>query len=147
MRCWRKPVPPCMKGRRRNLKLVECPKCGFRGKGGNMTRYYFDKCKYSSQCRPAVIAGLRLHFLLSHGVSLTDVSCMPHDAQPVARTTMVLWYRNNKYRAYGRCLFLTQTVLSTCAINPDGHTARLQRRGSLFIVTFTPPTVSAQRAS
>lgn len=40
-----KPVPPCMKGRTRNLKVVECPRCGFRGKGGNMTRYHFDNCK------------------------------------------------------------------------------------------------------
>jgi hypothetical protein len=40
-----KPVPPCMKGVKRNLKEVECPRCGFRGKGGNMTRYHFDNCK------------------------------------------------------------------------------------------------------
>ena len=40
-----KPVPPCMKGVKRNLKEVECPTCGFRGKGGNMTRYHFDNCK------------------------------------------------------------------------------------------------------
>jgi hypothetical protein len=36
-----KPVPPNMAGVKRNLKLVECPRCGFRGKGGNMTRYHF----------------------------------------------------------------------------------------------------------
>lgn len=41
-----KPVPPCHKGRTHNMKLLECPKCGFRGKGGNMTRYHFDKCRY-----------------------------------------------------------------------------------------------------
>lgn len=40
-----KPVPPCMKGVKRNLKEVECPRCGFRGKGGNMTRYHFDSCR------------------------------------------------------------------------------------------------------
>jgi hypothetical protein len=40
-----KPVPPNMAGVKRNLKLVECPRCGYRGKGGNMTRYHFDKCK------------------------------------------------------------------------------------------------------
>jgi hypothetical protein len=40
-----KPVPPCLKGVKRNLKEVECPQCGYRGKGGNMTRYHFDKCK------------------------------------------------------------------------------------------------------
>ena len=27
------------------VKLVECPRSGYRGKGGNMTRYHFDKCK------------------------------------------------------------------------------------------------------
>jgi hypothetical protein len=31
------------KGRR--LKLVECPYCKTKGKGGNMTRYHFNKCK------------------------------------------------------------------------------------------------------
>jgi len=40
-----KPVPPCLKGVKRNMREVECPRCGFRGKGGNMTRYHFDKCK------------------------------------------------------------------------------------------------------
>jgi hypothetical protein len=40
-----KPVPPCLKGVKRNLKEVECPRCGFRGKGGNMTRYHFSNCK------------------------------------------------------------------------------------------------------
>lgn len=27
------------------LKLVTCPQCGQSGKGGNMTRYHFDKCQ------------------------------------------------------------------------------------------------------
>lgn len=40
-----KPVPPSAKGKKFNMKLVECPRCGFRGKGGNMTRYHFDKCR------------------------------------------------------------------------------------------------------
>ena len=40
-----KPIPPSAKGKKFNMKLVECPRCGFRGKGGNMTRYHFDKCK------------------------------------------------------------------------------------------------------
>jgi hypothetical protein len=41
-----KPVPPNNKGATYNMKLMECPKCGFRGKGGNMTRYHFEKCRY-----------------------------------------------------------------------------------------------------
>ena len=30
--------------RPRDLKLVICPHCGVAGKGGNMTRYHFDRC-------------------------------------------------------------------------------------------------------
>jgi hypothetical protein len=41
-----KPLPPNNKGATYNMKLMECPKCGFRGKGGNMTRYHFDNCRY-----------------------------------------------------------------------------------------------------
>ena len=33
------------KGSTHNLKQVICPHCGKTGKGGNMTRYHFDKCK------------------------------------------------------------------------------------------------------
>ena len=33
------------KGRKYKMKLVKCPHCGKEGKGGNMTRYHFDKCK------------------------------------------------------------------------------------------------------
>jgi hypothetical protein len=32
------------RGRSKILKLVICPHCGKSGKGGNMTRYHFDKC-------------------------------------------------------------------------------------------------------
>ena len=40
-----------LKGRKLNLgmtykmKPVECPHCGTKGSGGNMTRYHFDKCR------------------------------------------------------------------------------------------------------
>lgn len=40
-----KPTPPHQKGKKYNMKLMECPRCGFKGKGGNMTRYHFDKCR------------------------------------------------------------------------------------------------------
>jgi hypothetical protein len=30
----------------RNLKLIKCPHCEREGKGGNMTRYHFDNCKF-----------------------------------------------------------------------------------------------------
>lgn len=33
------------KGKKHNLKQVTCPHCGLVGKGPNMTRYHFDKCK------------------------------------------------------------------------------------------------------
>lgn len=33
------------KGVSKTLKLVTCPHCGKTGKGGNMTRYHFDKCQ------------------------------------------------------------------------------------------------------
>ena len=33
------------KGIPKNLTLVVCPHCGKSGKGGNMTRYHFDKCQ------------------------------------------------------------------------------------------------------
>lgn len=32
-------------GKKHVLKEVECPHCGKKGKGPNMTRYHFDKCK------------------------------------------------------------------------------------------------------
>ena len=35
-------------GFKRNLKLIQCPHCGREGKGGNMTRYHFDKCKHKN---------------------------------------------------------------------------------------------------
>lgn len=38
-------VPPNNRGRSYKMRLVACPHCGTSGKGGNMTRYHFDKCK------------------------------------------------------------------------------------------------------
>jgi len=34
-----------LKGKKKNLKLVTCPHCNKSGKGSNMTRYHFTKCK------------------------------------------------------------------------------------------------------
>jgi hypothetical protein len=39
-------VPGKKKGTIRNLKTVVCPHCQKEGKGGNMTRYHFDNCRY-----------------------------------------------------------------------------------------------------
>jgi len=33
-------------GSTHNLKELRCPRCGLIGKGGNMTRYHFNNCKY-----------------------------------------------------------------------------------------------------
>jgi hypothetical protein len=33
------------RGVSKTLNLVTCPHCGKSGKGGNMTRYHFDKCQ------------------------------------------------------------------------------------------------------
>jgi hypothetical protein len=33
------------KGKKHNLKGVQCPHCSLEGSGPNMTRYHFDKCK------------------------------------------------------------------------------------------------------
>ena len=33
------------RGKKFNMKMVQCPHCGLEGKGGNMTRYHFDNCK------------------------------------------------------------------------------------------------------
>lgn len=34
-----------VKGKKHELKNIVCPHCGKEGKGPNMTRYHFDKCK------------------------------------------------------------------------------------------------------
>lgn len=34
------------KGKKHKMTLVICPHCQKEGKGGNMTRYHFEKCKY-----------------------------------------------------------------------------------------------------
>lgn len=38
-------ISQSLKGKIKNLKLVKCTHCGLEGKGSNMTRYHFDKCK------------------------------------------------------------------------------------------------------
>jgi hypothetical protein len=59
---WNKGIPSLLKGiprseetkqkisdaaKGRIYKLVTCPHCGLVGKGGNMTRYHFDNCKFN----------------------------------------------------------------------------------------------------
>ena len=39
-------IPGKKKGTIRNLKTVTCPHCKKEGKGGNMTRYHFNNCRY-----------------------------------------------------------------------------------------------------
>jgi len=34
-----------LKGKEKNLKLKICPHCGLEGRGPNMSRYHYDKCK------------------------------------------------------------------------------------------------------
>ena len=34
------------RGKKYNMKIVTCPYCKIVGKGGNMTRYHFEKCKF-----------------------------------------------------------------------------------------------------
>jgi group I intron endonuclease len=36
-----------LRNKKHNMKLVVCPHCGKKGKGGNMTRYHFDHCKFN----------------------------------------------------------------------------------------------------
>jgi len=38
-------ISEASKGIVKNYKTVTCPHCGKEGRGGNMTRYHFDKCK------------------------------------------------------------------------------------------------------
>jgi len=38
-------IKESLKNKHRNLKLIKCPYCGLNGRGGNMTRYHFEKCK------------------------------------------------------------------------------------------------------
>jgi len=41
----KKKLSSALKGKKHKLKKVVCPHCGKEGKGPNMTRYHFDKCK------------------------------------------------------------------------------------------------------
>ena len=41
----KKKMSESRKGVAKNLQPMTCPHCGKVGKGGNMTRYHFDKCK------------------------------------------------------------------------------------------------------
>ena len=41
-----KPRKPVLFLHPRNLKTVICPHCNVSGKGGNMTRYHFNNCKF-----------------------------------------------------------------------------------------------------
>lgn len=41
----KKKLSQTIKGKKKFLKEKICPHCGKKGKGGNMTRYHFDKCK------------------------------------------------------------------------------------------------------
>jgi group I intron endonuclease len=42
---YKKKMSESLIGKSHNLKTVTCPHCGKEGKGPNMTRYHFDKCK------------------------------------------------------------------------------------------------------
>ena len=35
-----------LSGIKKNMKVFICPHCDKKGKGGNMTRYHFDNCKF-----------------------------------------------------------------------------------------------------
>ena len=35
-----------LSGIKKNMKVLTCPHCAKEGKGGNMTRYHFNNCKY-----------------------------------------------------------------------------------------------------
>jgi len=41
-------ISKSLRGKKHNLKEVECPYCKLRGRGGNMTRYHFNNCKYKN---------------------------------------------------------------------------------------------------
>jgi len=41
----RKKLSESQTGKKHNLKKVVCPHCLLEGKGPNMTRYHFEKCK------------------------------------------------------------------------------------------------------
>ena len=41
-------VSEALKGKKHNLKEVECTYCRKKGKGGNMTRYHFNNCKFKN---------------------------------------------------------------------------------------------------
>jgi len=42
----KKHVSESLIGKSHNLREVICPHCNLKGKGGNMTRYHFDNCKF-----------------------------------------------------------------------------------------------------
>jgi len=35
-----------LREKKHKMKLFKCPHCGLEGKGGNMTRYHFNNCKF-----------------------------------------------------------------------------------------------------